>query len=81
MKNCSKCKLEQPYERFSLTNYGSPFSQCKDCQNEAAKKRYHDKKMKLSLVSSEDSTDCFPSEKSIPPERKCKDLFFYQHVF
>jgi hypothetical protein len=80
VKACSKCKIEQPYDNFSLTNFDKPFSQCRDCQNEAAKKRYYDKKAKLNIVTSEDSTDCFPSEKHSVKERKCKDLFFYLHA-
>lgn len=72
MKSCSKCKDSKPFDRFPVTDFGKPGSQCKDCISKKALENYYkDKNNNTALV---------PEKNYETDKIKCKDFFFYQNI-
>ena len=72
MKTCSKCSESKTLDRFPVTDFGKPGSQCKDCISKRSLANYYKR-----------TNEGLQSESVNLPmknETKCKDFFFYQHV-
>lgn len=83
MKNCSKCMIQKPFDRFCINDYGRPVSRCKDCMNvtqtEYVKKK-KEEKLASDFLLSQVSTTNIVNENEYRKEIKCKSFFFYQHI-
>jgi hypothetical protein len=44
MKACSKCKENKELNRYTLNDFGTPQSWCKDCLSARALEKYYEKK-------------------------------------